>query len=127
MHQLLLLDQHNRASGKKCKTDADSIVTPLRVSALATHFSTALARVTVGGTDGEIRTSGFEERGISHAAPKARDAQERLGTESEEPQAGDSDSAERSPEKGGQGAPSSFAQVQQQEEVGQVAPSRARA
>ena len=63
--------------------------------------------------DGEIQQRSFEKRQVDDATQKERHAEERLGTKSDEPEAGDRDRSERSPQERREGtAP----QVQRRQE-----------
>jgi hypothetical protein len=57
-----------------------------------------------GDGNGEIRKVRVEECRIDDATTQARNAQEQLGSEGEEPEAGDCDRLERSAEQRRQGA-----------------------
>jgi hypothetical protein len=58
--------------------------------------------------DGKVRKSCVKERTIRDASEEGRHSQERIGTKSEEPQAGDRDCPQRDTQEGWQG---SLAQV----------------
>jgi hypothetical protein len=62
-----------------------------------------VCRTGPGGEYGEVRQIGLAERRVDHASEKEGDIEERVGANSEEPQAGHRYRTERSAQEGGEG------------------------